>query len=915
MTLSLQNGINTYNAVSNETIIQPAGITPTQIVLTNCTNVVIQGVAFQNYNLGVYGSSSAVIKIEDSSNCTVRRVRINNVNPSPPTLANEYKYVFINRSPGTIIECSTFEEKHNGSAAIAVNCTQNVQDNVTIRKCLFRNIGPLVAAQDGNGYESIRIGDSTLSQESSNSKIECCVFINCGSDGEPEAVSLKRFDIVVQNCALYGCKGFLTSRHGGRNKFYNNYVNGQGVADSGGIRVFGTNCEIVGNYVANTNGNDGFRQAIVVGNGQVNPALNGYWVANNAYLALNTLVNNKTGLSIGENGGDSSLSVSPTNVVNAGGVSPYETGALRPLTEADVGHAGPTCESCVTATDPCATGNKITNGDFASNNTTGWTWFTDGSASVSAATGAAVITVTSGSSNTQFYQNNISVVSGTQYTVKFRASANSAVNVPFELLQDTSPFNYLGFSQTVPLTTTPTDFSFTFTANATNANSRFRVWLSGISSRTITVDNVCLAPSSAAPPPTTQSGNLLTNGDFANGATGWSFFTNGTASFSAATGAAVLTVSNASSNTQLYQFGLAVTSGIAYNLVFTAKATATVNLLVMLIKHDSPYTTLGVNQTLALTPTEKTFTIPFTASATEANARLRFVLDGIQNNTITIDSIYLGVPAENPEPPAASELIVNGDFSGGLTSWLFFTNGTASASAATGAAGVSVTNGGANTQLYQSGISITSGKTYILKLTARANNAVDLPVAIHQNNSPYATLGLLQSAALTPTARTYYMTFTAPATEADARLRFIFDGLAANTIIIDDVSLTEYVDQTGTCYIKIDTVAGTIIANFTPPYAEGKAPVTVQFSDLSSASHGITYREWAYAVAGTGVWTVFSTAINPQFTFPAGTYDVRLLAAGPNGISAFTGTVIATGGKAKKKGLRLGVGLGYRVGV
>jgi PKD repeat protein len=75
------------------------------------------------------------------------------------------------------------------------------------------------------------------------------------------------------------------------------------------------------------------------------------------------------------------------------------------------------------------------------------------------------------------------------------------------------------------------------------------------------------------------------------------------------------------------------------------------------------------------------------------------------------------------------------------------------------------------------------------------------------------------------------------------------------------------------------------IAGFTGTPQSGPAPLAVSFTDTSTGD--ITSRSWQYKNA-TADWTQFSTILNPSYTFPVGTYDIRLNVTGPGGSNTRT---------------------------
>jgi len=141
------------------------------------------------------------------------------------------------------------------------------------------------------------------------------------------------------------------------------------------------------------------------------------------------------------------------------------------------------------------------------------------------------------------------------------------------------------------------------------------------------------------PPPATctpAAGELLMNGSFEAGKTGWSFYTNSSGQFDVidatyeCTKAAQLQVTQSASNVQLYQPGLKLDANTTYRLSFAARSNSGRDLAVYLHNHEAPYQNYGlsVNQVNLGTEWER-YTVEFTTSGfadTVNNARLRFWL-------------------------------------------------------------------------------------------------------------------------------------------------------------------------------------------------------------------------------------------------------------------------------------------------
>ncbi len=125
--------------------------------------------------------------------------------------------------------------------------------------------------------------------------------------------------------------------------------------------------------------------------------------------------------------------------------------------------------------------------------------------------------------------------------------------------------------------------------------------------------------------------NVLVNPGFESGKASWSsYFANGAGSFSTVSPAyecnlsARFSFSGSSNNMQLYQVGFTLQPNTNYLLSFAATSSSGHDLSVYLQKHTSPYTGYGVSNTVDLSSSWQTFTIPFTTNGNPTVPRLRF---------------------------------------------------------------------------------------------------------------------------------------------------------------------------------------------------------------------------------------------------------------------------------------------------
>jgi len=72
------------------------------------------------------------------------------------------------------------------------------------------------------------------------------------ANNDPETISLKSSDNILRHNTLRATAGHFSLRHGNRTSVYGNYILGDGVSNSGGIRVCGTDHKVFNNYIQGT---------------------------------------------------------------------------------------------------------------------------------------------------------------------------------------------------------------------------------------------------------------------------------------------------------------------------------------------------------------------------------------------------------------------------------------------------------------------------------------------------------------------------------------------------------------------------------------------------------------------------------------------------------------------------------------
>ena len=129
-------------------------------------------------------------------------------------------------------------------------------------------------------------------------------------DGEIEAISNKSCGNIYRNNVFERCAGTLTLRHGHRCLVDGNVFFGKGKADTGGVRVIGSQHKVINNYFEKLRG-DSARAAIALGNGIPKSPLNGYAPVVKALVVHNTVIDCEQPLRIGVGASTKGRSVVP----------------------------------------------------------------------------------------------------------------------------------------------------------------------------------------------------------------------------------------------------------------------------------------------------------------------------------------------------------------------------------------------------------------------------------------------------------------------------------------------------------------------------------------------------------------------------------------------------------------------------
>jgi poly(beta-D-mannuronate) lyase len=241
-----------------------------------------------------------------SSHCRLTQCAVTDYNP--PLDTTEYKWVSLFGTKNRVDHCY-ISGKNNDGATMVVWVGDGPNDH-QIDHNHFANRPPL----GRNGGETLRVGTSGVSMTVSRTVVEHNLFERC--DGEIEIISSKSGENIYRHNTFRSSMGTLTLRHGNANRVEGNFFLGEGVANTGGVRIIGEDHRVVNNYFENLQGTGG-RSALVLVDGIPESPLGGYFQVKRALVAFNTFVDCREPIEIGNGLGSSGRSLPPDGVVFA----------------------------------------------------------------------------------------------------------------------------------------------------------------------------------------------------------------------------------------------------------------------------------------------------------------------------------------------------------------------------------------------------------------------------------------------------------------------------------------------------------------------------------------------------------------------------------------------------------------------
>jgi poly(beta-D-mannuronate) lyase len=270
-------------------------------------NIIVEGFTWQNGGKDL--GTKSVIEIKGSY-CVLRNCAIIDYNVSDFKVDN--KWVSIYGEYNTVDQC-LLQDKRNLGATLTVWLKDGVPAHHTISRNYFLN--RINGPNEGNGLESIRIGDSKTSFTNAHCVVAFNRFENC--DGEIEIISNKSCHNSYFHNTFYNNDGGLTLRHGNNCLVDGNVFDGGEKLKSYGVRIIGEGHLVTNNYFYNLKGaaKESFRAPLTIVNGLENTPLNGYFQVRRAVVAGNIFANNITpNIRVGARSKREGMTIAPDTV-------------------------------------------------------------------------------------------------------------------------------------------------------------------------------------------------------------------------------------------------------------------------------------------------------------------------------------------------------------------------------------------------------------------------------------------------------------------------------------------------------------------------------------------------------------------------------------------------------------------------
>ena len=285
--------------------------TPGQVIISGRSNLriggdhlAVNGLVFRNG----YSPTDEVISFRRDADKLANNTRLSEIvidDFSKPDRTAEDQWIALS-GKNNRIDHSYFAGKTNRGPTLVVHLdTAGSRENAHLIEHNFFGHRPSLG---GNGGETIRIGVSDFSRTTSGTTIFRNFFERC--DGEVEIISIKSEGNIVAENVFYESRGAVVLRHGGSNQVARNVFFGNGVPDTGGVRIINEKQTVNDNYFEGLRG-EKFLSALTIMNGVPNSPINRYHQVRYAAVSSNSFIDFVAiGLAVGS---DAERSATPTD--------------------------------------------------------------------------------------------------------------------------------------------------------------------------------------------------------------------------------------------------------------------------------------------------------------------------------------------------------------------------------------------------------------------------------------------------------------------------------------------------------------------------------------------------------------------------------------------------------------------------
>ncbi|WP_249414156.1 carbohydrate binding domain-containing protein [Alteribacter keqinensis] len=402
---------------------------------------------------------------------------------------------------------------------------------------------------------------------------------------------------------------------------------------------------------------------------------------------------------------------------------------------------------------PLRNGNHVYNGTFDQGRMDRMTFWNlesegaDASASVDPIARELEIDITDGGNvpeSVSLTQYGINLLAGAEYELTFNGRATEGRDIKVALLNEDGTGVY--HEETLALPEGQGEHGFTFTMPDVTDTAGQLVFYAGGNSSNVVLDDIELFRLSGGDNVSLEEAFPLKNGDFTNGSSYWGTHIQGdygdsssAGSFKVEKGEARFSVENTGDNPwdiMFFQNDLSVKAGKTYIVEFDAKST--IDRDIEVIVENANYHRF-LSKDISLTEEMNTYAFEFVMGEDEV-VGLKYLLGAFESgpHDVVVKNVRFEVKGEREKYFP----LKNGDFSHGLEEWGThlqgeYDGGSSATFNGEEEAKITIANTGSNPwdiQLYQAGLNLFKGQTYVVEFDARSTT--DRSIEVVLDNGP-----------------------------------------------------------------------------------------------------------------------------------------------------------------------------------